>query len=62
MYVLFESSHATVTIDAARIYEVDCMGTAETEKDAIAWRNKNLDYRTYKYIPKIMITAPFKSE
>lgn len=62
MYILLESAHADEPIDTARIYSIDCMGTAETEADAIAWRNKNIDYRAYKYLPKIMIAAPFKNE
>lgn len=48
MYVLFESNSRP--INEASIYSIDCMGTAESEAEAIAWRNANIDYREYKYV------------
>lgn len=48
MYILLESM--TPHIDIASISMIDCMGAVKTEKEAIAWRGNNPDYREYKYI------------
>lgn len=49
MYILLES--ASGTIDKADIHNIDCMGSAETEREAMSWRNQNFEYREYKYMP-----------
>lgn len=47
MYILLES--ASGNISTASIYNIDVMGTADSESEAMAWRDENPDYRTYKY-------------
>lgn len=49
MYILLESSHGNIS--DAHIWAIDCMGCTATEKEAIAWRNDNIDYRDYKFVP-----------
>ena len=49
MYILLES--ASGTISDASIWNIDVMGTAQTEQKAMEWRDENPDYRTYKYVP-----------
>lgn len=48
MYILLESSSGCIS--RASVYEINCMGAVKTEKDAMAWRDENFDYRTYKYV------------
>lgn len=57
MYVLLESSYGNIS--EASVSTVDGMGVAETEKEAMAWRDENIEYRDYKYVPDktIKITA-----
>ncbi len=49
MYILLESTSGPIY--TADIDNIDCMGSADNENDAMNWRNQNLDYRTYKYMP-----------
>lgn len=50
MYILFESRQTNIS--NATIYDIDIMGSVPTEKEAMDWRNKNFDYRGYKYMRK----------
>lgn len=45
-YILFESYNSDCN---GKLYEYDIMGYTKDEKDAMAWRDQNPEYRDYKY-------------
>ena len=47
MFILFETESGTIY--EASILNIDVMGIAKTEREAMEWREKNPEYRTYKY-------------
>lgn len=51
MFILFELSSSKNGLNAP-IECWDCMGTADTEEEAMHWVGLNAEYRTYKYCPK----------
>lgn len=48
MYILLESSSSYIA--KASVFDINCMGAVKTEKDAMDWRNENIEYRDYKYM------------
>ncbi len=50
MYILFESSDGSKTIDKANIFYLDVMGTVSSEEEALNWCDENSEYRAYKYV------------
>ena len=52
IWVGFEKRNST---DDNNFNNYDAMKTFETERDAMDWRNDNIDYRQYKYCGKVAI-------
>jgi len=53
IWVGFEKQHAD---DDDSIYNFDAMKTFDTEREAMDWRDKNIEYRVYKYCGSVNLT------
>ena len=51
MYILLELASSSDDVYSASVNCFDGMGYTRSEEDAMAWRDKNPEYRTYKYVP-----------
>ena len=51
MYILLELASSSDDIYSASVNCFDGMGYTRSEENAMAWRDKNPEYRTYKYVP-----------
>lgn len=54
MYILFEVGDSRYTNPVFVNYEA--VGYTDTEESAIKWVEENVEYRSFKYCPKKLIT------
>lgn len=53
MYICYEAARAEIADkNLYNWHNLDAMGYADTEAEAMEWVAKNPDYRAYRYCPK----------